>query len=258
MIEAFLGLGIGALLGLLGAGGSILAVPALVYGAAQPLAVAVPTSLLVVGVSSATAALSRIRAGQVQWRIGAIVAAAGVPVTFLGTALNRALPPDVVLAGFALLMAAAGSLMLRGGDERAGSCARRDGQVNWRACLPKAVTVGAAVGFLTGLFGIGGGFLLIPSLTLLLGLAMPVATGTSLLIITANSAAGFLAYAAHDSPSNPGVEYRTALVFTVAAVVGSLVTARLARRLPAERLRRWFAYLVLVVAAFVAVRSLTG
>jgi uncharacterized protein len=246
-----LGLAIGILLGLLGGGGSILAVPALVYGVGAPLAVAVPTSLLVVGVSSATAVLPRLRQGQVAWRIAGVFGAAGAGAAFAGAAVNRLLDPRVVLVGFAALMVTAGVRMLREQLPIGGDCALPGGGVNWRGCLPKAIGSGVVVGFLTGLFGVGGGFLIIPALVLLLGLPMTVAVGTSLVIIMINSVAGFAAHA-----GDAAVDYRTALAFTAAAVVGSLASARMAARLPAERLRRWFAYLVFAVAAFVVVQAL--
>ena len=246
-----LGLTIGILLGLLGGGGSILAVPALVYGVGTPLAVAVPTSLLVVGVSSATAVLPRLRQGQVAWRIAGVFGTAGAGAAFAGAAVNRLLDPRVVLVGFAALMVAAGVRMLREQLTIGGDCALPGGGVNWRGCLPKAIGSGVVVGFLTGLFGVGGGFLIIPALVLLLGLPMTVAVGTSLVIIVINSVAGFAAHA-----GDAALDYRIALAFTAAAVVGSLASARVASRLPAERLRRWFAYLVFAVAAFVAVQAL--
>jgi uncharacterized protein len=246
-----LGLAIGILLGLLGGGGSILAVPALVYGVGAPLAVAVPTSLLVVGVSSATAVLPRLRQGQVAWRIAGVFGAAGAGAAFVGAAVNRLLDPRVVLVGFAALMVGAGVRMLREQLTIGGDCALPGGGVNWRGCLPKAIGSGVVVGFLTGLFGVGGGFLIIPALVLLLGLPMTVAVGTSLVIIVINSVAGFAAHA-----GDAALDYRIALAFTAAAVVGSLASARVASRLPAERLRRWFAYLVFAVAAFVVVQAL--
>ena len=246
-----LGLTIGILLGLLGGGGSILAVPALVYGVGTPLAVAVPTSLLVVGISSATAVLPRLRQGQVAWRIAGVFGAAGAGAAFAGAAVNRLLDPRVVLVGFAALMVAAGVRMLREQLPAGGDCALPGGGVNWRGCLPKAIGAGVVVGFLTGLFGVGGGFLIIPALVLLLGLPMTVAVGTSLVIIVINSVAGFAAHA-----GDAALDYRIALAFTAAAVVGSLASARVAARLPAERLRRWFAYLVFAVAAFVMVQAL--
>jgi uncharacterized membrane protein YfcA len=244
---------IGILLGLLGGGGSILAVPALVYGTGLPLAAAVPTSLLVVGISSATAVLPRLRARQIQWRLAAVVGGAGAIAAFAGAAVNRLLDPRIVLVGFAVLMVAAGIRMLRNQNEAGGDCALPGGGINWRGCLPKSIAVGLAVGFLTGLFGVGGGFLIIPALVLLLGLPMPLAVGTSLAIIVINSAAGFAAHAG-DAP----IDYRIAAAFTAAAIIGSLAAGRLARRLPARRLQRAFAYLVFAVAAFVVIQAVAN
>ena len=254
IVAAGLGLVIGVLLGLLGGGGSILAVPALVYGAGLPLAAAVPTSLLVVGVSSATAVLPRLRHGQVQWRIAGVFGAAGAGAAYGGAAVNRLLDPQLLLIGFAALMVAAGVQMMRGDTPVGGDCALPDGGVNWRGCLPKAIGSGVVVGFLTGMFGVGGGFLIIPALVLLLGLPMTVAVGTSLVIIVVNSAAGFAAHAGDAAD----LDYQIAVASSVAAVGGSLAAARVASRLPADKLTRWFAYLVLAVAAFVAVQALVN
>ncbi|HEX8509080.1 MAG TPA: sulfite exporter TauE/SafE family protein [Propionibacteriaceae bacterium] len=248
LVSLALGLVIGALLGLLGGGGSILAVPALVYGVGQPLSVAVPTSLLVVGISSATAVLPRLR--QVQWRLALIFGATGAVAAFAGTAVNRLLDPSMVLLGFAAVMVIAAVRMLRSFDDVGGSCALPGGGVNWRSCLPKAAASGVVVGFLTGLFGVGGGFLIIPALTLLLGLPMATATATSLVVIVINSAAGFTAHLGDAS-----LDLATAIAFTGAAVLSSLAAGRLAPRLPGQKLRRWFAYLVLAVAAYVAIQA---
>ncbi len=244
-----LGLLIGVLLGRLGGGGSILAVPALVYGTGLPLGAAIPTSLLVVGVSSTTALLPRLR--QVRWRIAGIFGAAGALAAFAGTAVNRLLDPRVVLVGFALLMVAAATRMLSKDVPGGGDCALPSGGINWRGCLPKSVGAGVAVGFLTGLFGVGGGFLIIPALVLLLGLPMAVAVGTSLVIIVLNSAAGFAAHA-----GDAALDWGVVAAFTAAAVAGSLIAGRFSTKLPADRLRRGFAYLVLAVAAFVATQAL--
>ncbi|MCU7729458.1 sulfite exporter TauE/SafE family protein, partial [Actinoplanes sp. KI2] len=118
-------------------------------------------------------------------------------------------------------------------------------------CLPKSIGTGIAVGFLTGLFGVGGGFLIIPALVLLLGLDMPAAVATSLLIIVINSAAGFAAHA-----GDAAIDYRIAAAFTLTAIAGSLVAARIATRMPTRRLQRLFAYLVFAVAAFVVIRTI--
>lgn len=248
LVALVLGLVIGTLLGLLGGGGSILAVPALVYGAHLPFAAAVPTSLLVVGISSAAAVLPRLRL--VQWRLAAIFGGTGAAAAYAGAAVNRLLDPNVVLLGFAVVMVVAALRMLRSSDQAGGSCALPGGGVNWRSCLPKAAVSGIAVGFLTGLFGVGGGFLIIPALTLLLGLPMATATATSLVIIVVNSAAGLSAHLGDTTLDIP-----VAVAFTSTAVVGSLIAGRVAPRLPGQRLRRWFAYLVLAVAAYVTFRA---
>lgn len=254
MIAALgLGLLIGILLGLLGGGGSILAVPALVYGAGLSLHAAIPVSLLVVGISAATALLPRLRGGDIQWRIAAVFGTAGALAAFAGAAVNRLLDPRIVLGGFAVLMIAAGIRMLTGTAPTGGDCALPGGGVNWRGCLPKSIAAGAAVGFLTGLFGVGGGFLIIPALVLLLGLPMTAAVATSLVVIVINSAAGFLAHAGDAS-----LDYRIAVAFTAAAVLGSVAAGRLGRRVPTARLQRWFAYLVFAVAAFVIAQVLLG
>lgn len=244
-----LGLVIGALLGLLGGGGSILAVPALVYGVGMPLSAAVPTSLAVVGISSATAVLPRIRTGQLQWRIAAIFGLAGAAAAFAGAAVNRLLEPWAVMAGFSALMVATGIRMLVRQRPTGDDCALPGGGIDWRSCIPKAVGAGVVVGFLTGLFGVGGGFLIIPALVLFLGLPMTSAIGTSLIIIVVNSAAGFLAYL-----GKVDLDYGLAAAFTGTAIVGALVAGRFATRLPADHLRRWFAYLVLVVAVVVVIQ----
>ena len=134
-----------------------------------------------------------------------------------------------------------------------GDCALPGGGVNWRGCLPKSIGSGIAVGFLTGLFGVGGGFLIIPALVLLLGLPMTVAVGTSLVIVTLNSAAGFAAHA-----GNTQLDWQLLTSFTAAAVVGSLLAGRLGKRVDSKRLQRGFAVLVLLTAVGVIVGVATG
>ncbi|MGY1681267.1 sulfite exporter TauE/SafE family protein [Geodermatophilus sp. SYSU D01176] len=240
------GLVIGALVGLLGGGGSILAVPALVYAAGQELPQAVATSLLVVGITSLVALLPRLRAGQIAWRIAALFAAAGAATAFAGAAVNRLLPDDVVLGLFAALMIGTGVRMLAEKLTTGVACAVESGRVNWRRCLPRTLAGGLVVGFLTGLLGVGGGFLIIPVLVVVLGLPMTTAIGTSLVIIAANSAAGFAAHAG-EAP----LDVPVTVAFTAAAVLAGLAAGRVATRVDTARLRRWFAYLVFAVAALI-------
>ena len=247
------GILIGAALGLLGGGGSILAVPALVYGVGESVPQAVTASLFVVGVSSGVGALPRARAGQVRWPVAAVFGAAGVGTAFAGTAVNHLMSAQVLLLAFAVLMVAVAARMLWGRVEPRGACAAPDGGVNWKGCLPKAVGAGAVVGFLTGLFGVGGGFIIVPALALLLGLEMTLAIGTSLVVIVINSAAGLAAHLQRTS-----IDWRIALAFAGAALVAALVAGRFGTRVDSERLRRWFAWLIIVVAAFVAVEAVVN
>ncbi|OBJ39157.1 permease [Mycolicibacterium mucogenicum] len=245
-----LGLGavIGALLGLLGGGGSILAVPALVYVLGLGIEEAIPMSLLVVGIASAVGALPKIRAGHVQWRLAAVFSAAGIPATFIGSAIGRHLPQPVLLVGFAAVMVLAGIRMLQDNGGTGTACRVGDSGINWRRCASRSIPAGFLVGLLTGLFGVGGGFLIIPALVLMLGVEMPIAIGTSLLIIVANSLAGLLSHL-----SGTSINWTIAAAFVGTAIVGSLLAGHLGTRLDTRRLQRWFAYLVFAVAAYVLI-----
>ena len=242
-----IGLAIGALVGLLGGGGSILAVPALVYLAGQDLRQAVATSLLVVGITAVVAVLPRLRERQISWRIGLLFGVAGAATAFAGAAVNRVLPDKLTLALFAVVMVGAGIRMLQEKPATGTACAVDGGRVNWRRCLPRTLAGGLVVGFLTGLLGVGGGFLIIPVLVLALGLPMPTAIGTSLVVVAINSAAGFAAHAGEAT-----VDVPVTLAFTGAAVVAAMVTGRVGAHIHTDRLRRWFAWLVLTVAGLIA------
>ncbi|WP_298795894.1 sulfite exporter TauE/SafE family protein [uncultured Pseudonocardia sp.] len=254
ILAGVFGLIIGAALGLLGAGGSILAVPALIYGVGQPVPAALFGSLLVVAISAAGGLVVRLRTATIRWPVALVFAAAGVPTAFAGTALGKLLPTQWLLLAFTVLMAVVAVLMLRGNpDEGGGVCRTGGGGINWRSCLPKALAAGAGVGLLTGLFGVGGGFIIVPALTLLLGLTAAEAIATSLAIVTLTSLSGLAAHAAAAAAS---VDYGVIGVFAAAALLASLLAGRLANRLPAAALRRGFAFVILAVAAGVAAAAL--
>jgi hypothetical protein len=252
LLAVAFGLVIGAALGLLGAGGSILAIPALVYGVGLPLHAAIPTSLLVVAVSAAGGLVARWRSKVIRWPVALVFAAASVPAAFAGTALGKLLPGRWLLIAFAALMAVVAIRMLAAAPQQAGACRTSGGAVNWRSCLPKALAVGAVVGVLTGLFGVGGGFVIVPALTMLLGLTAPEAVATSLVVIVLTSLGGLAAHAT----AVPDLNYGIALVFAGAALLASLLAGRAGNRLPALTVRRVFAYLVLAVAMGVAAAAL--
>ncbi|MFC7345037.1 sulfite exporter TauE/SafE family protein [Saccharopolyspora griseoalba] len=253
LLAAVFGAVIGLALGLLGAGGSILAVPALVYGVGQPLQTAIPTSLAVVALSSLGALLPRERRTAVRWPVALVFGVAGIPAAFGGAALGKLVPQRWLLLAFAALMVVVAVRMLRGGENDTGACRTQQGGINWRTCLPKSVFAGASVGALTGLFGVGGGFVIVPALALLLGLGAQQAVATSLVIVLINSAAGLAAHAG----AADNIDYRVLLLFAGAALVVSVVAARWAAKLDASTVRRWFAFVVLAVAVLVAAAAIT-
>jgi uncharacterized membrane protein YfcA len=250
MIPALgLGLVVGVVLGVVGGGRSIIAVPALVYGVGMSPAQAIPASLLVVGISSLAALLPRIREG-LNWPVIALVGGAGIPAAWAGAAVGKLLDPNILMLAFAVIMVAAGIRMLS--KPRESSCSTGPHRA-FRSCAPKAVGVGLLVGFLTGLLGVGGGFLITPALTIFLGLRMKQAVGTSLAIIVVNSAAGFSTHAAGYT-----IDWATTLAFAVPAIVGSVVAARFARRLKDKHIRISFAVLIFAVAAWVTAGTVTA
>ncbi|MBE9374231.1 sulfite exporter TauE/SafE family protein [Saccharopolyspora sp. HNM0983] len=248
------GIVLGLCMGLLGAGGSVLALPVLVHGAGQSPATAIPTALAVVALSSLGGLLSRPRLRQVRWPVAAVFAASGVPGSFAGTALSRTLDDDLLLLGFSVLMAVVAVRMLRGDDAGVDHCHTAGGAFDWRRCLPRSALTGAGVGVLTGLFGVGGGFLVVPALTVLLGLSAGQAVATSLVVVTVNSAGGLLAHLS----DLQGVDLGVLAVFAVTALLASVPAGRLAHRLPGELVRRAFAVVVLLVAVGMAAGALLG
>ena len=244
-IVVLLAVFVGISLGLLGGGGSILTLPLLVYVAGMETKEAIATSLLVVGVTSAVAAISHARAGRVQWRTGLLFGAAGMVGAYAGGRLAEFVPGGILLGGFALMMIATAVAMLRG---------RRGGAtlgVHDRMPVGKVLLEGAVVGLVTGIVGAGGGFLVVPALTLLGGLSMPVAVGTSLLVIAMKSGAGLAGYL-----SSVELDWGLAAMVTGAAVVGSLIGGRLTSKIQPEQLRKAFGWFVLAMAAFILVQEI--
>ncbi|WP_454132305.1 sulfite exporter TauE/SafE family protein [Microbacterium lacticum] len=231
-----LGLIVGAILGLVGAGGGIIAVPALVGIVGVPVADAMATSLVMAVASASTAVLPRLRGG-IDWPVAAAVGLAGVPAALAGTALNTLLPQPALMITFGLLMVAAGIRMLLP------LAARDENPERHRWWLVRAALIGLGVGLLTGLLGVGGGFVIVPALTLLLRMPMKRAIGTSLVIIVINSLAAAIAHFGVG-----GLDVPLTLAFTIPAMVASLVAARFAVRLPGRALQLGFAILVLCIA----------
>ena len=251
IIALALGAIIGVLVGLLGGGGSILAVPALVFGLGLGLEAGHPDLPDRHRCRLPRRCHPENSGAPGELADGGVFAACGVPATFAGSAVGRLLPQSVVMIGFAAVMIVAGIRMLMDRGDTGTACEVGDSGIDWRRCAPRSIPAAALVGFLTGLFGVGGGFLIIPALVLMLGLEMPVAIGTSLVIIVANSAAGLISHL-----SGASIDWAITAAFAGTAIVGSLVASHFGTRVDTDRLQRWFAYLVFVVAAYVLVDTI--
>ena len=256
-----LGFLIGVSVGALGGGGSILAVPVLVYVAGQDPRAATTTSLIIVGLAALVGMADHWRSGRVRVGPGLVFGLAGAGGSLSGSALNRRLDPDLLLLAFAALVLVAAWRMLTGcpsctnvgerdaislgGTTKVVAGLRIDAET-----VTKVLVAGTMVGFFTGLFGVGGGFIIVPALTLGLRFAMPEAIGTSLLIIAINSGMALAPRLGHDA-----IEWAVAVPFAVSTVAGTLVGSHVADRLPVRTSLRWFAGLLIAVAVYTAVRS---
>ncbi|MHC5700003.1 sulfite exporter TauE/SafE family protein [Streptomyces tirandamycinicus] len=227
---------IGLALGALGGGGSVLAVPALIYLLGFTPVEATTASLIIVTATSATALYAHARDGNVAWKTGSLFAAAGIVPAFLAGAVAGRLPAALLTAAFAAIAALAALRMLRpSGSEPPG-----------RIRTGKAAGAGAGLGAVTGFLGVGGGFLAVPALVSVLGLAMRRAVGTSLLVITVNSLAALTARAG----TGDGLQWEVIGPFTAAAILGAWDGKRLATKISGAALQKIFAGVLLAVAAF--------
>ncbi|MFE2936911.1 sulfite exporter TauE/SafE family protein [Streptomyces sp. NPDC059278] len=227
---------IGLALGGLGGGGSVLAVPALTYLIGMPPAEAITASLIIVTLTSITALTGHARDGNVVWRTGLPFAAAGiVPAMLAGTAAGH-LPQAGLTIAFAAVAGLAALRMLRPAPAPAAGKVRP----------VKAGAAGAGLGAVTGLLGVGGGFLAVPALARVLNLPMRRAIGTSLLVITINSIAALGARAG----TGIHLDWSVIAPFTGAAILGAWDGKRYAQRLSGNTLQRLFAYALLAVVAF--------
>lgn len=238
-------LAIGVSLGLLGAGGSILAVPVFHYVLGYAVKPSVAMSLAVVGATSAVGAVQRHRMGQVDLRAVASFLPTAMLGSFLGARLALQVPETAQLTVFAVTMLAAAVFMWRGRPEHEAAPTR-----------PHPVLVagaGLAVGLLSGMVGVGGGFLIVPALVLLLGVHIKQAVGTSLGVIALNAFTGFAGYLGKVELDLPAMA-----LFTALAVAGLFIGERLGRRVSGAGLRRQFAAFLLAVGAFILFQTLSG
>ncbi len=263
---------IGLSLGALGGGGSVLAVPVLVYALGQSAGQATTGSLVVVGVTSLVGSVTAYLSGNVMLGRGAAFGVVAIGGAAAGAKASGLVSGPVLLASFAALLLVVAAVMLtrqvrahrskRRGDT--GGTQDRPAQLDdpiltfspTFAChCPRALKVlitATIVGLLTGFLGVGGGFLVVPALVLALGLPMIYAAGTSLVVITITSVAALAVRAG----SGASPDWTLVGVLTVAAVVGGWAGARLAARTDTAKLQVAFTVLLILVAGYTASEAL--
>ncbi|MER5437059.1 sulfite exporter TauE/SafE family protein [Streptomyces sp. NPDC002790] len=271
IVAVLCGAVVGLALGGLGGGGGVLAVPALVYLLGVDPADAGTTSLLIVAVTSATALARHMGTGTVRWRTGVLFAAVGAVPTIGASMLAHRLPQSLLTGAFAILAAVAATVMLRGtrtcgeavppdtGSPVTATAGHAPSLVQVREAQRSATTraepvrtagAGAGLGAVTGLLGVGGGFLAVPTLVSVLRLPMRAAVGTSLVVTLLNSLVSLTT-----RMTTEGVSIDPAVLgpFVGAAILGAWDARRLAARLSGPALQRAFAVLLLATAAFMLV-----
>ncbi|MBA2948891.1 sulfite exporter TauE/SafE family protein [Streptomyces himalayensis] len=241
----------GLALGALGGGGSMLAVPALIYLLGFTPATATTAALIIVTITTLTALFAHARAGNVRWKAGAAFAAAGIMPAAAAGAVAPHLPQPLLTAAFAVIAAVSAAGMLRPArvPVSAGAGTGTDAPV---VSPGKAAGTGAGLGALTGLLGVGGGFLAVPALVTVLAFEMQAAVGTSLLVIAVNS----LASLATRGATATGLDWALIAPFTGAAILGAWDGKRLASKVSGPHLKRAFGIMLLAVAAFMLIDAL--
>ena len=250
VVGGILALVIGFVLGLLGGGGSILAVPTFLYVFHVEPKPAIAMSLVVVGMSALVGFLTHWRQGTVNLRIAALFGALAMVGSFGGARLARFVPASAQLAMFTAFALTAAVMMLRDSMRKSAvPNATPAGPLRFSAWLGVQAV---GVGLLTALIGAGGGFLIVPSLVLMANVPVKEAVGSSLLIIAMNATSGVAGYLGQ-------VEFDWPLVasFTAIAAVGAVTGTRYMRRLPAARIKQGFAIMILVLGTYLVIRRLT-
>lgn len=243
---------IGLLLGLLGGGGSILTVPMLVYLLHVEPKTAIVTSFVVVGISSLMAMIPHARRGHVCWKSALVFGLAGMSGAFGGGRLAGYVSGDLLMVLFGLVTLLTGGAMVFNKRNSPVPFSATQSLCPLRLPLGRLLFDGFIVGGMTGLVGVGGGFLIVPALTLLVGLPMPAAIGTSLLVIVMNAVAGLTGYANHVA-----LDVELTVIVASGAVSGSLLGAWLSHYISPALLRRGFGWFVILVAFYVLSQAVT-
>ncbi len=235
---------VGFSLGLLGGGGSILTVPILVYLLGRDPKDSIAMSLAIVGATSIVGVINHWRADNVRFKVAALFAPFAMGGTFLGARLSQFLTSQVQLLLFAIIMILASFFMIRGRKESSGEEEKS----------PSVLLVGIQalfVGIMTGIVGVGGGFLLVPALTLLVGLPMHHAVGTSLLLIALNSFTGFAGYLGLVE-----IDWKFLAQFSGLSIIGILVGSQLVPYIPQKKLKKGFGVFLILMGLFVLYKNI--
>ena len=238
---------IGVSLGLLGSGGSIITVPVLVYLIGQDEKVAIAGSLFVVGNIALAGSLQYVRAKLVDWHNVLVFGVPGMAGTYLGAVIAAYVSGIMQLALFALVMLLASYMMLR---PVVLSDIPHEPRASW-----KIAGDGLIVGMITGLVGVGGGFLIVPALVLLGGMGIHAAVATSLVIIALKSYSGFYKYMDVLEAQNLELDWQTLMIVTGLGIAGSFAGAKIANRVPQDKLKRWFGYFLIIMGLYILARS---
>jgi uncharacterized protein len=265
---------IGVLLSVLGSGGSILTVPILLYIIEMSPDLAIASSLAVVGLISIVSSIRYIRTSKVEWPLVLLFGLPGMAGTYIGAWLGTTISNTIQLSIFVTLMFVAAVLMFKKSRATPTESATLNSSINQaeglsspnttdssvieNILLKRVVTLtqGFFVGIVTGVVGVGGGFLIVPALVLLARLPINIAIGTSLLIIAINSAVGFTKY--YLSYSAMGIEFDWKIIFilVLGGIVGSLAGASISKKLPTNKLQQIFAGFLVFMASFILIKSI--
>ncbi|MDP9833205.1 sulfite exporter TauE/SafE family protein [Trueperella abortisuis] len=253
ILAAMIGLAVGVVVGMLGAGGGILSVPILVYILGQEPHQAAAASLVIVALTACVSIIPHARAGRVNWRDGLVFAALSALGSFVGARLSALVAPAFLMASFGVLLSVVAVVMLRNAWTMRGESA--GGGSEDRAVSPLALAaVATLTGVLTGFFGVGGGFAVVPALVLVLHFSPKKATGTSLLVMIIASAVGLLGRIGTGVELNWGI----ALAFAAASMGGGLVGAKLTTRVRESTLTLSFGVLLACVAVGTLIEAVPG
>jgi uncharacterized membrane protein YfcA len=250
MVIALIGaLAIGLSLGLLGSGGSILTVPVLVLVLGRPEKIAIAESLGIVGGIALAGAIPYGLRGQVHWRSVVFFGVPGMIGSTIGAIASHHVDGRILLAIFAVVMLAAAWMMLRG--PRLGDSAKPRHSAIWQIAID-----GLLLGVLTGFVGVGGGFLIVPALVLLLGLPMRLAIGTSLCVISLNAVTGFIKH--HNQLHDAGldVDWNIIIMILAVGVIGSFAGNFIGTKLNQRTLRQCFGWFLVAMAIVILSRNL--